>query len=447
MATVSSQPDKHSQQQREQEALTILRTHRQQSGYAPWTQDDNDRLRSVETRQKQQAQADQDYQEGADLYHQRAMPRQKLFVPVAAVSLQVEHVPTPVKKDPPPPLEVRIDPELGRLAIGLSKVAEFRLWAIARHQFGRPGWTTRQELFETARTAGALHSRRHFNRLLKDGAGLFWGLSEDGRVWLRSYVKVSRQLASLAAHTGPALVETNIPGSRDVHLRVGGSLGTFKAQLYAGWLAHREDPKIARETLARLFNCTPDTLRNWERELGATLEIVTNYAQTALHPKDDDRIADYIPERAYSYVTRRGQIRLRWRQPNRYKTKHIRQHPHKGQSRKARTAAAQAAWNPPVEICAHNLAFDRSHRVSRRYYADAKALRKALKRLERRGEPAVTPATPRYAYRGEDRNRHGIYELSLDGEVYTYADERLAIRREYGWWKGYNAAMAQAKAS
>ena len=51
--------------------------------------------------------------------------------------------------------------------------------------------------------------------------------------------------------------------------------------------------------------------------------------------------------------------------------------------------------------------------------------------------------TSRYVYRGQDRNDHGIWELSLDGEVETSADERMSLRREYGWWTGWQANRRQ----
>jgi len=50
-------------------------------------------------------------------------------------------------------------------------------------------------------------------------------------------------------------------------------------------------------------------------------------------------------------------------------------------------------------------------------------------------------------YRGEDRYRHGIWELSLDGEVATTAMERMAIKAEYGWFAGLAARICQARAS
>ena len=428
---------------REQLALAALRTHRQQSGYAPWPHNGEDQLRELEDQRHQRQQLERDLQAGLAAYHSRSTPHIRRIETLSDHWPAVHLVPTETTDAPPdePDLTVRADPELGRLAIGLGKAAEFRVWLIARHTFGRPGWAEKDRLAEAVRSAQAGASRRHLHRLLKQGEGLFWGLSPTGRVYLRSYVKVAERLTRLAVATAPELVATNVPGAPDVYIRVGGSLGAFKAQVYAGWLAHRQGPKIARQTLEGLFGCTEETLRNWERQLGAELVVVTNYAQCASHPHDDERVADHIPSHSYTYVTRQGQIRFRWRQPNSYRPTTIRQHPHKGQSRKARTQAAMAAWYPPVELCAHpleTLAFDRSHRVPRRYFATSKALKALLKRLKKRNRPDG-PSTSRYVYRGQDRNDHGIWELSLDGEVETSADERMSLRREYGWWAGWQA--------
>ncbi|NLF00993.1 MAG: hypothetical protein GX601_08445, partial [Anaerolineales bacterium] len=62
-----------------------------------------------------------------------------------------------------------------------------------------------------------------------------------------------------------------------------------------------------------------------------------------------------------------------------------------------------------------------------------------LKRLKQRnrGQPFVV----RYIYRGEDRNGHGIWELSPDGEALTSANERMSLKREYGWWTGWRVSQ------
>lgn len=424
------------------EALALLRAHREQSGYVPWPHPDNEQLREADRQRQRQTQETLEFSAGLAAYQTRAVPDTQF----ATLAEHIPEVQPRAKDEDDTPesasaaLAVRADPELGRLAVALNKASEFRVWLIARHFFGRPGWVERQQLREVLE-AEQVASRRHVDRILEQGDNLFWGRSATGRIFLRSYVKVAERLTRLARDTNPQLVDTNVPGARDVYLRVGGSLGAFKAQVYAGWLTHREAPKISRRVLADLFGCSQETLRNWERELGSSLAVVTNYAQCAANPRLDDQAASHIPDHSYTYVTSRGQMRIRWRQPNSYNPKTIRQHPYKGQSRKARTKAVLAAWYQPVELCAHELttlAFDRSHRVPRRYFATSRALRAFLERLKRRnrGQPFVA----RYVYRGEDRNHHGVWELSLDGEVATSAAERMSLRREYGWWAGWRVS-------
>jgi hypothetical protein len=469
VVTQPGQTDQEQAQNPEQEALAALHAHRQQSGYTPWDNGDNEHLRTLDKKQQRQTRERREILEGQAAYQQRAIRpaarfervpdalSQVTFTPHSIESEENQSVgpvdrPEPAHENEPGVLTIRIDPELARVAVGLERTGEYWVWSLGRHFFGVPGCTTREQLFEKVQATGVIQSRRHLNRILKLGKDLFWGLDEHGHVYLRGYVKVADQLTHIAVDTCPQLVETNLPGARDVHIPVGSSLGDFKAQVYAGWLAYRQNPKIARQTLATLFNCTPETLRNWEGTLGGQIRVVTNYGQTSLNPKEHDDVIDYLPGHQYCYVTRQGEMRLRWRQPNTYQTCGIREHAHKGQSRKARTYAARTAWYQPVESGApphpsslKRLPFDRSHRVPKQYYESDELLRRHLKRLAKKGKPGITPATPRYVYLGEDRNQHGIWELSLDGWVYTKANERLSIKAEKMWWKGWQARLDIAR--
>lgn len=357
-----------------------------------------------------------------------------------------EIVPQEQVQPPDQPLEIRADPELSRIALGLGLAAPLRIWLVLRQQFGNPGWTTRKTLYKALSDAGITLSGRHYNRLLKTGSGAFWGLSDDGRVWLRGYRRVAETLTTQAMAANPDLVLTNYPGVRDIYVRVDGPLKRFKARLYAAWLTHRENPKIARATLCKLFATTTETLQAWERELPRIITVVPSYTQTAIDPKEDDRIVDYLPDHAYSYLTRRNEVRLRWQSPNVYRTRLIRQHPHKGQSRKVRVAAAKVVTSAHAEARSaenraemspeRDIAFGRDHWEQRQYFAGAEALRRFLKRFEEdRAVVLTSPETPRYVFCGRDRNDHVIYELSLDGEVVTDAWERLSIKKEYIWRK------------
>jgi hypothetical protein len=338
-------------------------------------------------------------------------------------------------------LEIRIDPELSRLAVGMNHAPTYRLWLLARHHFGQPGWVDKDTLLATVKQTGIIHTRRHLNRLLREGRGIFWNLSTRNRVYLRGYVPLTEQLTQHALRAVPAMVKTNLPGVRQVYINPGGSLAEFKAQIYNAWLSYRENPTIARKTLCSLFNCTEDTLRNWEEILGDQLTITPTYAQCASHPLDDDRVYPLLPNHCYAYASKSGQVRFRWRLPNTYAPQNVRHHAHKGQARKARTQAALTVWYQPVEKRAaadlDKICFDRTHRVPKQYFPSPKALRAFLKRLERRNRTEEATGIPHYVFRGTDRNQHVIYELSMDGEVVTTANERLPIKQEPYWWQGY----------
>jgi hypothetical protein len=469
--------EKKQAQHQAQEALDALRAHRQQSGYVPWNHDDNERLRALYNQQKKRQQDEHALQQGSECFQLRSRQPASSFTAIADVALHVTQAPPPIeaptnipdpetqaaslapdatvktpKTDVPHPLTIRVDPELARVAVGLDRASEFFVWALARHYFGMPGKTTRSDLLEKVAAIGIITSKRHLNRILKQGRGVFWRLDRHGNVYLVGYVKLAISLTRTARWERPSLVKTNTPGAIDVHIQVGQSLGEFKAQVYLGWLAYRQDPTISRQTLTTLFNCTTITLRNWEKTLGPQLEIVTNYAQTALHPKHHDDIIDYLPDHHYCYVTRRGHIRLRWRLSNTYRTSGVREHAHKGQSRKARTVAAYTAWYQPVEcdtpdfqLFMEKLAFDRSHRVPKQYFETPEQLERFLKRMAKQGRRGATPRTPRYIYLGEDRNQHGIFELSLDGHTNTTTNERLRPSAEYAWWKGWQAKVDLAR--
>jgi hypothetical protein len=458
--------DRPTEKNQTQEALEALRQHRQQSGYVPWNHDDNERLKAIDQQQKKRRQEARALQQGRERFNLRYKKTTSPFTSIADIDLHVTHAPQsgqteaesqpePISQAPggeEPPLTIRIDPELARVAVGLDKTSEFFVWALARHYFGVPGKTTRYDLLEVVAATGVITSRRHLNRILREGRGIFWRLDRHGNVYLVGYVKLTIRLTRTARKTCSKLVATNTPGAREVHIQTGASLGEFKAQVYLGWLAYRQDPTIARATLIKLFNCTHVTLRNWERTLGPQLEIVTNYAQTALQPQQHDEIIDYLPGHCYNYVTRRGAIRIRWRLSNTYRTSGVQEHAHKGQSRKARTVAAYTAWYQPVECDTpdfnefmEKLAFDRSHRVPKQYFETPEQLERFLKRMAKQGKRGATPQTPRYIYLGEDRNQHGIFELSLDGHRTTRADERLRPRAEYAWWKGWQAKLDLAR--
>lgn len=360
----------------------------------------------------------------------------------------------PAGEPQPDVREVRVDPELGRVALGLNLTAPLRVWLVLRQHFGQPGWTDRQTLYAALQGAGVTLSRRHFNRLLKEGEGLFWGLTGNGRVHARGIIRVVKEITARALAENPDLVATNTPGVRDVYLRVDGPLTAFKARLYAGWLTHRENPRIARATLCKLFACTRETLWAWEALLPRTLEVIPSYTQIALDPRDDERLAGCIPAHAYNYLTRHNQVRIRWQSPNVYRTRLLRQHPRNGQSRKARVAAAKVIRDSrPAEKSAggrpdnRRLAFGRDHWEPRQYFASAACFRAFVRRQGARAQAAPLDGQ-RSVFRGYDRREHAIYELALDDELLTGAWERISVRKEAVWRRAedrHRAGWMQAR--
>jgi hypothetical protein len=205
----------------EQEALAALRAYRAQAGYTPWNHDDNEALRVLDKEQKQQQAEARAFRDGLDRYQRRGLtPPAAFFDRIAQALPRITEITSSAKETPDAALPdqpeaeetglllVRLDPELGRLAVALEKSSEFRVWAVARHVFGKPGWVERGTLFESLQAAQVIHTRRHLNRLLQDGDGLFWSLA-NGKVYLRGVVKVAQHLTERAARTNPELVATN----------------------------------------------------------------------------------------------------------------------------------------------------------------------------------------------------------------------------------------------
>lgn len=322
-------------------------------------------------------------------------------------------------------VEMRLDPELGRLAIGLHKAALLRLWVIGRYlsttsHSGR-GWLDLDDFWAALAPLGVLYTRRHFRRLVRAGEGVFWTCTYN-RIYFSGVGRLAGWLTACAVNQQPDLVATNRPGGmKDVVLPVAGSLERWEGLIYAGWLAAKENPIIARDTLATLFGRTVKTIRQWERD--RLQHIVTHrpcYAQVA----DPQANTAFIPEHSYAYVASthtpgqwqvQHQIRIRWRLPNVYMSV-IRQHPRRGQSRKVRTISNTILELQPLIETAEGLP-----RNPRRYFETAKHVRQVVRRYG---------AGERYLFLGRDRCDHNIFEPTEDGYPMTRAGERVKTRQE-----------------
>lgn len=303
---------------------------------------------------------------------------------------------------------VRVDPELARLCIALDLAPQFRLWLALRNE---TGWTSLDNVKLPVEI-----TPRHLRRILASGEGIFW--RRDPAAHRLYLVGIQPLSAVLVAQATPHLIETNLPGMlKDVLLPLHGSLEQFEAFLYSGWLAAKNDPKIARATLCKLFNRDKKTLRRWEKRLGEKkLQRIEAYAQIA------DPQTQYVPEHSFAYVAAvrdepgapiELKVRVAWQLPNTYRTSGIRQHTKRGQGRKVLAKSKISAGLQPLDAKAEG------NRRNRYYFENGKRLRSVSRKY---GE-AIDHR--RYLWLGVNRRGYQIYEPSENGYAETHYNERL----------------------
>lgn len=327
---------------------------------------------------------------------------------------------------------VRVDWELGRLAIALHRAAEFRLWSIGRditRQQSGSGVILKAELVKRTETGGIGYTRRHFNRLLAAGEGLFWHVHGE-KLYLRSSQKVAQAITEQAREQG-LLVETNLPGVRDVYVEVYGSLERFEAMLYAAWIAGRGQKReltISREVLSQLFGRHENTIRRWEKNrLKMLIARRANFAQCP----DIDRYFYHIPAHSQPYVCRvriddkptEEIVRIRWQLPNTY-TSSLKPHAHRGQAGKVRR---KVTTDIPADTkrggpCRHYLT---PEELKRRFRS--RAFRLGLKGDVNR---------PVMVFLGmHQRSKQGMFEITNSGFWFTHANERVKPEREQRFFR------------
>lgn len=366
----------------------------------------------------------------------------RLLVRPALLAAPLSMVPSPAPVEP-----IRVEPELGRLAIGLSLAALFRVWCIGREltrSEGGSGQLDTRTLYAALGRYGVEMTADHFSRLLREGSGLFWNTDVAQRlVYLRSPAFVAGCLVKRAAAEKPSLIASNPPGVRDMYVSPSGSLEGWESALYAAWMAFRENPTISRVVLTTLFNRSGDTLRRWEGDrLSATLTVRTNYAQCPVEP---GYWPDTIPEHALPYLAnvREGQRwkqeqRFYWRIPNTYLVTGIRQHPKRGQAFKVRQAVLTTLdqiGGLPRSGKPDQPAFHLGQAPERRYFEDPKKLKRYV---QKHG------CSERLLWRGENVRGYGMFEPTLSYGM-THANERASYKQEYRYFKQQAEQQAAAR--
>jgi len=309
---------------------------------------------------------------------------------------------------------LRVDPELARVAVGLHCASPFRLWVVGRsitRQGNGSGKIAKTELKAVLEGLGVRYTRQHLNAILRAGEGLFWN-TDRLFLYLRSSQFVAQQLTQKAIDENPDLL-SNKAGVTEVLLSPTGTLEQWQATIYAGWIAHRDNPTISRDQLEKLFNRSADTLRRWEEvRLQKIVSTRTNYAQC-----DKVQTWDKIrPAYARTYVARTKdglKTRLIWQLPNTYKVKGIKTHAHRGQSLKVRKAVNKQLQQPANK-------WRGGLPVAKLYFDSTKRLQSHLKKH----------AGAVYLWRGKNRHKHGIYEATATGWSETTATERVSFSLE-----------------
>jgi hypothetical protein len=239
---------------------------------------------------------------------------------------------------------------------------------------------------------------------------------------MRSWAHLAACLTQVAQHARIGSSERNPAGARELYVPVAGSLETWEAQLYAAWLAYRNNPTISRSALSALFGRDKSVLRRWEQtRLAGLVTVRHNFAQCPNH----EVFFQHIPQHATSYVAwvrwhgrPRQVVRIRWQLPNSYLVGAIRQHHRKGQAAKVRRRVRVETETLPAK--------ERRGGWHRLYFDQAATLRQFVRKHPE--------AEARYVWRGENRVRQGIFEINASGFPLTHGMERAKPREERNYF-------------
>jgi hypothetical protein len=340
------------------------------------------------------------------------------------------------------PKLIRVDWEMGRLTIALSRAHQFRLWVLARdltRSSDGSGVVSRRAVWQSVQAQRIPITKRHFNRLLLEGEGLFW--FRFGKVlYLRGIQPVACILTQAAEAEG-ILTETNLPGNRDVLLDPSGSLEQWEGMLYAGWITGRAikgkwDVTISRDALAALFGRDETTLRRWEEtRVAHILTIRHNFAQYA--QVEGEIGIGHIPAHAQPYLASINttantahEIRLMWQLPNTYHAA-IPTHTHNGQAAKVRKAV-HSTDDPAVT---------KSGGQIRLYYQSPKKLKARHHSLKFRMGLLGDVHRRVYVYVGtHPASQRGVFEYTAEKHPMTHPAERETPQREWRFFAREGAA-------
>ncbi|MBL8118771.1 MAG: hypothetical protein JNJ78_14660 [Anaerolineae bacterium] len=326
---------------------------------------------------------------------------------------------------------IAIDPELARIALALKHANLFRVWAVLL-QFARKtnrNSIPRALLAEKLADHGVNVSDRNLRRWLYRGHGLYWQITESTVYFAGQKLLSARLTAYVLEHGKSDLIKTNQPGrNRQMYISLAGSLAQFEAQVYAAWIASRNNPLIARSVLQMLFNRTARILRQWEASAGVT--ATSNEVQ--YHPQFNNS----VPDHAIMYEADLGngltETRFRARTVNTYHAPVIKQHAKRGQGRRILRAVVEVLQSvEPAGNCGQGgsrRASTGGLKPTGRLYFDN--ITKARQSRKHSGERT------RYIRLGAAFTKHpkGLWDFSPDG-TQQYTDRTEFSRPHMGFHK------------
>jgi hypothetical protein len=279
---------------------------------------------------------------------------------------------------------LRTDGELARIcAIGFKQYHLYQRWVTLHHatrQTGKQGFTYAE--FDALMLRYGVKGCDTYNtRLLRNGDGFYWRL-HDGMIYPTGYVALCKRAIQHAHVRGlhDLYLYGNHPGQRrDMYISVSGSGADFEGAVLSAWYGAHGCPTISRHTLEVLLYRDARSIRRMEKR--ACIRITYNEAQTT------DPAA--VPLKADGSL--RGDVTYKngvWssRMPNTYTPRMTRQHPYKGQGRKASCwfkhwlSSNRLPGDQGAEGLVIDKPFGKLNSIGRNYCESAEALKASRKR-------------------------------------------------------------------
>ena len=211
---------------------------------------------------------------------------------------------------------------LGTVLLKAGKVNLGRIWLLLRllDQTGK-GWVYADEARDnlTAKKATLqVCGWRQLRKLLKAGEGIFW-VYENGRIWLKSLIKVAGIFGIKRFSNGLITLPTSTLTQ---------SIGKVRATFYATFHSSRQKqakcgksyaPPISRQTLTNICGISRKTQRTYEKDAG--IQRQTNLcSQTISSPEKLEQMRFELGKRLIHVKQSKQSSQLIWQLPNSYIT-------------------------------------------------------------------------------------------------------------------------------